>query len=176
MTGRRRGYVIIEMLLVMTALAIILGLCVGLIHCLHRLSRVGTDHLAEATARDRLARQFRQDVRAASRSSLAGADVNPAGRVELHGPGQRVIDYVPGDGWLVRTERDGGQQLRREDYRFPSGAAVRFRTRDEDGARFVILSLRRDAASSIRGPHHESEFEAELGRDARLSRRQGDGS
>src|SRR5262249_8841463 len=158
MTSRRRGYVLVEMLLVMTALVIVLGLCVGLIHSLHRLSRIGADHLAEATARDRLARQFRQDVRAASQSSIAAADPKPAGAIELRGPGDRLVAYVPGDGRVVRTEREAERQIRREEYRFPSGAVARFRTHDEDGARFVTLSVRRDAAPEARGVVRESEF------------------
>jgi hypothetical protein len=175
MTGRRRGYMIVELLLVLTALVIVFGLCVGLIHSLLRLDRAGRDHLAEATTRGRLARQFRQDVRAASRSSLSEGPAPPLGRLELEAPDGRVVVYEPGDGRLLRIERAGDRQVRREEYRFPSRAAAQFRSRREDGASFVILTLRRKGGATS-GPQRESDYEALLGRDARLARRQGGGS
>lgn len=172
MNRRRRGYVILELLLVISSLVVVLGLCVGLIHSLLRLDRVARDHLAETTARDRLARQFRRDVRAASRSSLK-AGAAPAPKLELTGPGGRIVEYAPGDGRVIRSERDGDRQVGREDYRLPSRPVTGFRSLEEDGAPFVVLSLRRKADASTAGRAREAEYQAMLGRDARHARRQG---
>jgi len=67
MKDRRGGYAIIELLIVMTSLVVIFGLCVALIHALLKLDRSSRAHLAEASTRDRFVRQFRSDARARSR-------------------------------------------------------------------------------------------------------------
>src|SRR3954447_8379490 len=61
--GRRpRGITIIETIVLMTAVAAMLGLCVLMLQLLMRLSVDSRARLDGATSLDRLARQFRRDV------------------------------------------------------------------------------------------------------------------
>src|SRR4051794_39123007 len=59
---RRRGITIIETIVLMTAVAAMLGLCVLMLQLLMRLSTDSRARLDGATSLDRLARQFRRDV------------------------------------------------------------------------------------------------------------------
>jgi hypothetical protein len=169
----RRGYVIVELLLVMSALLIIFGICVALMHGLLRLDRVARDHLAESATRDRLARQFRLDVRAASRSKPGSGEATPPDRLELGLPDGRVIDYRVLKGRIVRDEHDGpGDNVSHESYRLPSRAVPRFGARQEGKSLFVTLHLQRESAPGATRSLHDPGCEALLGKDLRFADRQ----
>src|SRR6185312_1016428 len=102
--------------LVISALAVVMGLSVGLIHLLMRLDRVARDHLAQATTRNRLAHRFRLDVRTAARARPGPQGAGRADGLELTGPGGRVVTYGVRDGRLVRAEHDGSRLVRQEAY------------------------------------------------------------
>lgn len=173
MTRPRRGYALIEMILVIGALVVILGLCASLIHLLMRLDRASRDHLAESGIRERLARQLRSDVRAASTAKVGQEQPGAAGPnwLVLHGPGDRVINYVSGGGGIIRTEHDGPRLVRQEAYRLPSKAVPRFAVRAERGSDFVVLELVRKPAQADMGRPRVAEYVALLGREARLAGR-----
>lgn len=159
----------VEMILMVTALTVVLGLCTGLIHVLMRLDRVARSHLAEATTLGRLADRFRLDVRTADRAKAGEAQPN---HLELTGHGGLVVDYLVRDGRILRTEHDGPRLVRQEAYRLPSNATPRFHVREEEGAVFVVLELERRPVLGGDGPLRRAEYLALLGRDARLTRRQ----
>ncbi|WP_406701008.1 hypothetical protein V5E97_19670 [Singulisphaera sp. Ch08] len=169
MRQNRRGYVIVELLLVMSSLVIIFGICVVLMHGLLRLDRTGRNHLAEAASRDRLFRQFRLDVRSASRSKPGRGDATPSDHLELAIPDGRVIDYHVVNGQIVRDEHGkGGQVFHHELYRLPSRALPRFQVRPEESALFVLLQLHREPAlAGTRSP--EPVCEALLSKDLRFA-------
>src|SRR5262249_7667548 len=79
----RRGYSLVEIVLAMGAVAIVLGLCAGLLHVLLRLDRTGRTHLVESATIGRLARQFREDVHASRRAVASAAGDAPAAMLEL---------------------------------------------------------------------------------------------
>jgi hypothetical protein len=164
--------VIVELLLVMSTMLIIFGICVGLMHGLLRLDRVAREHLAESATRDRLARQLRLDVRAASRSKPGTGEATPADRLELELPDGRVIDYRVLRGRIVRDERNGRGDVSHESYRLPSRAVPRFAVRQEGKAVFVILHLERKSAPGDTRSPHDPGCEALLGKDLRFADRQ----
>ena len=129
----RRGYALIEMVLVMTTLVVIFALCVGLIHALLRLDRACRAHLNKAATRDRLARQFRQDARASGQSTPDAKVAAFSDHLEMVRLDGRVVRYQTRANDLVRTERRGDQTIREESYRFPARGPIRFRVHD-DGA------------------------------------------
>src|SRR5689334_610049 len=89
----RRGFSMIEVVLVLGGVSIILGLCAGLLHVMLRLERAGRLHLAETVTVGRLAHQFRQDVHAALRARPAVQDESLAAKLELVLPAARQVDY-----------------------------------------------------------------------------------
>jgi prepilin-type N-terminal cleavage/methylation domain-containing protein len=166
----RRGYTLIEMIVVMSAMAVILGMCVGLIQALLKLDRIGRAHLAEVTARGRLARQFRQDVRAASRAEPVRDRDGRAAALRLDRPDGPSVEYRAGPGRLDRDERpEGDAPARRETFRLRATGAPRFEVRDDGGDAFVGLLVPDWTAFEPAGGPRESRIEALLGRDRRLS-------
>jgi prepilin-type N-terminal cleavage/methylation domain-containing protein len=114
-TGDRRGFSLIEMMVVISAGAVLLGLCVVLIHTLLRLDRTSRARMSEGLAVGGLARDFRDDVRAA-RSARLLSDSARAGRLELFLPDGRTVSYRTRDGELVRLETLDGEPDRIERY------------------------------------------------------------
>ncbi len=167
---RRRGFSLVEMVVVISAMAVILGMCVGLIHALLTLDRIGRAHLAEVAARGRLARQFRQDVRAASRAEPVRDRDGRAAALRLDRPDGPPVEYRAGPGRLDRDERPAGDApVRRETFRLRATGAARFEVRDEQGDTFVGLLVPDGSAFGPAGGPRESRIEALLGRDRRLS-------
>ena len=123
----RRGYTLIEMLTVITVTSVLLGIAAFLLHSLFQWQQTGHERLRQRLAMDRLARQFREDVHAAS--GLTAAEVSAADQKKLPGwrlqlAGSHTIRYwVAGDA-LARGEREGDKPVAREEYALPPGAKV----------------------------------------------------
>ena len=69
----RRGFTLIEMLVVMTVGSVIVGIGVGMLHVLLRTEQTGRDRVHQAGVLARLAEQFRSDVGAAVRQTPGAA-------------------------------------------------------------------------------------------------------
>jgi prepilin-type N-terminal cleavage/methylation domain-containing protein len=167
----RRGFTLVELLVVIGGVAVTLGMCVALLHSLLRLDRAARLHLAETTAVGRLGRQFRQDVHAASRAK------EDASRLELalSAPDERIVEYEVRPGALLRVERKGDQVVRRESYRVHHGGTPRFATeRDqEDLWVSLVLAVDEKMPEPGAGPSRAIRFEARLNNDGRLAVREG---
>jgi hypothetical protein len=167
---RRGGYAMIEMVIVIAAIIVILGMCVGLIHALMRLDRIGRAHLVEVTTRGRLARQFRQDVRAASRAEPVRDRDGRDAALRLDRPDGPSVEYRAGPGRLDRDERPAGDApARRETFRLRATGVPRFEVRDDGGGSFVGLLVPDGTTFGPPDGPRETRIEALLGRDRRLS-------
>jgi type II secretory pathway component PulJ len=165
---RRRGFALIECLVLITVMATLLGLCAGTIHLLLQLDRSGRDASEQAADLARLARDFRADAHAAAR-------VDPPGRsalnVVLSDGGWRTVEYAVRPGDILRTVRDGDEIGRRETYRRPARAPARIElTRDGPGP---ILALVIDRPTGVDPVSSAGEFriEADLGKHQTLNPR-----
>jgi hypothetical protein len=149
----RRGYALVEIVLAIGTVAIVLGLCAGLLHVLLKLDRTGRSHVAETATIGRLARQFRQDVHAA-----ATAKPGPRGEnLELRLPDDHTIVYETHERALTRVDQEGATPRRRETYSLPSCPASGFEVSERDGKVWVRARLRRGL--------HDLAIEAVAGRD-----------
>jgi prepilin-type N-terminal cleavage/methylation domain-containing protein len=167
MRPRRRGFTLIEVVLVVGAVAIVTGLCAGLLRALLRLDRVAKTHALETAAVARLARQFRLDVHAGT-AQPAGTPAEPATKLELALPGDRSILYEARAGGVVRSQRHGAEIERRESYGLPYCRDPGFLVRDENGQ--VWASLQLTQTHDQRGtPGQGLRIEALAGRDRRLA-------
>lgn len=131
---RRRGYTLIEMLVVIAAGSAMMAVAMGLLHLLLQLERGAREEVGQQTALDRLADRFRRDAHAAERfatlevAEAAGVQVpeRPAGT-----PGWQfsldenpTVEYRAGRRELIRTQRAGEDAVAQESYVLPSGATV----------------------------------------------------
>lgn len=153
----RMGYSLIEMVLLMGGITVILVLCAGLLHTLLRLDRSGRDAMTDTATTARLARQFRQDVRA-SRDAKAAED---AGSLELTCPDGPTVTYKRDGGLLRREEREGGEVRRREAYAAARVGPVTFAV---DGP-LVRLTLSRRSGNPHAPARPALGVEATLGKD-----------
>lgn len=168
----RRGFSLIEVVLVIGGVAMILGMSTGLLHLMLRLDRVGRSHYAETATIGRLSRQFRQDVRAASGTKVSDPDEGPLSKLELVLDEGQVVSYETREHGLTRTARQGESVRRREGYALPSCAGPRFIVRKDDDRVWVSLSLPRVAKPRPESLRHVLHVDALMGRDHRWSRAQ----
>jgi type II secretory pathway pseudopilin PulG len=143
--ARRRGFTIIETMVVMTGVATILGICAVTIQLLLRLNSEGQARLNAAGAVERLASQFRADVHACDVAKLATAKAgDAASSLRLDTQRTVIVTYEARDGRVNRHESDSGKMIRRESYTLGRGRAVHFERR-RDGLRWfatIVVSHR----------------------------------
>jgi type II secretory pathway component PulJ len=167
--AKRHGYALVEMVLAIGAVAIVIGLCAGMLHVLLRLDRTARSHLVETTTIGRLARQFRQDVHAAHDANRGATGNGAAAKLELVLSGDRSIIYEMRDGSLLRREHHGNTAGRLETYRLPFCREGVFTMHTQDGKVWVQLRLRRGpesgVASGASGPRQDLAIDARVGRD-----------
>jgi prepilin-type N-terminal cleavage/methylation domain-containing protein len=157
----RRGVTLIEMLVVMTVLAVLLGLCALTIQLLLRVGSDAQSRRSAASALGRLSAQFREDVHACD-----GAEVRHTAGLRLSRDRGVVITYEARDGRVDRVEAIAGQARRHESYDLGRGAAAAFERRDDDGpGRFLALVVSRTTQAGRPDPPRPVEILALAGKD-----------
>ena len=157
----RRGYSLIEMIVVMTIATVIVGLSAAILHLLLRTERNGRQQMHRSAALARLADQFRSDVHAAAHQPVPD-DANPScWTFELKAG--RNVQYRAQAGQIERVETLGGKIERRESYALPPDAAVAIATPDDTKPPVATLMVREP-------PNREIRIAAVLGKDHRFSK------
>jgi prepilin-type N-terminal cleavage/methylation domain-containing protein len=164
----RRGYSLVEMTVVMTVGAILLGIAVTLLGALLQADRSGRAHIERNTTLGRLADRFRRDVHAGRGQPVA--EKNKAGeltwRFDLDGACS--VLYMAGLDEMVRQERVGKTILRQESYALPEDHRATIAVDGSAGSRIVSLTIA-PTESSLR-PGHEIRIDALVGRDHRFAK------
>ena len=161
--NRRRGYSLVEVIVVMATASVLLGLTVTLLYTLFRAERGGRDQVRHYTALGRLAEQFRRDVHAAT-----AADAIENQEWEFSLSDNRTVTYRMEPGRVIRLEQAGEASPRRESFALPPGmtAAVEIDTDAEPTfARLVIVPA---PAGPERPRGRPMQIDAMLGRDHRF--------
>jgi prepilin-type N-terminal cleavage/methylation domain-containing protein len=155
-----RGFTLIEMLVVMTGVSAVLGLCVVTIQLLMRVSTDAQERRGAAAALGRLAEQFREDV-----NGCDDAQLGASGELRL-GDGPRAsVRYAARDGRMERVESTGGQATRHETYALGKGASATFERRDDGPRQFLVLVVSRKARAGHPDPPRPIEILALVGKD-----------
>jgi prepilin-type N-terminal cleavage/methylation domain-containing protein len=167
--GTRAGFTLIEMVLVIGAISIALGLCAGTIHALLKVHRSSREHLTDVTTVGRLALQFRRDARAATGAKTIGDAGGAATGLELTIPDDGTITYRADRDGLIRTERRSDEDGRRDRIFLPRRGTPGFEVADDRGATLAVLVLTRPSGGTRIGEHiRELRIEGDVGRDDRL--------
>jgi prepilin-type N-terminal cleavage/methylation domain-containing protein len=158
----RRGFTLIEMLAVMTCLAVMLGLCAVTIQVLLRTGADAQERRSATAAMGRLAEQFREDVHASDEAMvMASEDLRLA-----RGPRPRVaIAYEVEGGRVDRIESVDDTESRRESYVLGRGRSASFEARDDGPRRFLALVVRREARPGQSDPARPLEVLALIGKN-----------
>ena len=144
----RRGMSLVEVMVLMTAVATMLGICVMVLGLTMRLEADGRASIERAETISRLASRFRSDVHEARTIAMDG-------RVLRLGPsGGKVVEYRPDDARVTRVLVRAGKEDARETYRIPQAAGGRFEVREAEGRSFAALVIdvqpRRDRIDPVR--------------------------
>jgi type II secretory pathway component PulJ len=157
---RPRGFTLIEMLVIMTGVSAVLGLCVVTIQLLMRVSSDAQERRGAAAALGRLAEQFRKDVH-----GWDDAQLRMSAELRL-GDGRRVsVTYTARDGRVERLESTGAQVVRHDAYALGRGGSATFERRDDGPRRFLVLVVIRKARAGRLDPPRPIEVLALVGKD-----------
>ncbi len=163
--SRRRGYSLIEMVVVVGAVTTVLSMCGLVLHAIMRLDRSGRRGFDDAATVGRLAQQFRQDVRSAS-SAEASAASDTKLQLNMKFPDKQTVTYALDGIKLIRTEKqEDGKVLDREGYRVDRIGPVGFETKGS----WVRLKLSRASENGTALPKPPIQVEAKLGKDHAFS-------
>ncbi len=161
----RRGVTLIEVIVLMTGVAAMLGLTVLMLQLLLKLDGDSRARFDRAGMLARLAEQFRRDVHGAAAARLVEEPSRPALlRIEQE-PG-RAIDYqVKGQSKVVRVESFRGKPVRTESYEVAQGGPIELALKQEGGHRFATLIVDRQASRNRTDPSRLFEVLAQVGRN-----------
>jgi hypothetical protein len=167
-SNRRRGYSLIECLVLITVMSLLIGLSAGTIQLLLRLDRAGRTASEEAVALGRLARDFRDDAHQA-------APVDPPGRspdrIVLSLGDSKSVEYAIRPVDVLRTVRSGEKVLRRETYLRPARASARIDVAIDGSGPIASMVFDRPSSDRDISSYHDYRIEAELGKHGRLNPR-----
>jgi len=170
--NRRRGYSLIEILVVITVGSVMLGVAVAMLHTLMQVQEDSREWLRYHTTLGRLGRQFRCDVHAAV--GFQPPEAKPGGDPptpwQLDFKPDRVVRYRVDQRGLIRTEQTGGNLLRREAFWLPDDRAVSIRLQAETRPPIVSLSITSGAGGPGGRRWKPVRIDAVLGRDHRFTK------
>jgi prepilin-type N-terminal cleavage/methylation domain-containing protein len=169
----RRGFTLIELIVVLSLWGAILPLAGGTICLLLRAQTATADSLADGMTLSRFAQTFRADVHAARKARGESLPAKLVEEVVLELDSARTISYTTGAtaGDIVRTARKGDVTERREEFRLV-GTQTRFEVGPEGRTVAALHAPRGFALSGApivpRAP--SMRIEAVVGRDPRIVR------
>jgi Tfp pilus assembly protein FimT len=170
MIRRRTGYALIELLVVMSVTVVMLALAAGMIHLLLKLDRSGRTASEESADLARLARDFRADAHASSKTVQILATVDRMTLLTVDADG-RTVEYLARPNDILRTVREGEKVRHYETYRRPARTSVRFSSDSAGPSSFINLTIDRLADGRDDSFYRDYRIVAELGKDHRLNPR-----
>lgn len=161
----RRGITLIEVVVLMTGVAAMLGLTVLMLQLLLKLDADSRARFDNAGMLARLAEQFRRDVHGAGAARLVEQPSSPA-LLRIGSEPARVIEYqVKGQSKIIRVESIKGKAVRSESYEIARGGPIELALKQEGGRRFATLTVDRQASSNRTDPPRLFEILAQVGRN-----------
>jgi len=137
----RRGYLLTEMLVVISVSSVLAAVAVGLLGTLMRIERAGRRHIEETNGLSRLSKQFRRDVASAEEASIPEENTGGQSEIHLRLAADHVLTYRAEPGVLLRLEEWGQAEAARERFRLPATAEARFDIDDSRSGRLAVLTL-----------------------------------
>jgi type II secretory pathway pseudopilin PulG len=137
----RRGYLLTEMLVVISVSSALAVVAVGLIGTLMRVERAGRRHFEETNGLARLSKQFRRDVAAAEEASVPAENTSRPSEIHLRLAADHTVTYRAEPGALLRFEEWSQTEAARERFRLPATGEARFGIDDGRSGRIVALTL-----------------------------------
>ena len=171
----RRGFSLIEVLVVITVSSALVAAAVGLIHTMLRLQRGDQEQVRAEWALAGLAERFRDDVHAATAlrpiATPPGQPSRPAWLLPL--TSRREVEYRAEEGHLLRLEREGTKLVHREAFWLPRPAVVSIEAAAAGTAKLVRLQIAVPPAVAPDSPWRPVQIDAALALDHRFTSPEG---
>jgi type II secretory pathway pseudopilin PulG len=166
--NRRRsaGYTLIELVATIGLTSAVLTLLAAWLTTTVHNHRRAAEHLQQISSQDRLASQFRQDVRAAREALAIDRPLEPDVRLRLDLGDAKEVTYVALARMVERVERIGDEVVHREQYAVsPKDVHVEVNETQPPALALVIAQ-----SSSAEGGTADLRIEANLGSDRRFAK------
>jgi type II secretory pathway component PulJ len=163
----RRGITLIEVLVLVTGVAVMLGLCAVTIQLLLRLHADSQGRVSSTMVLERLARQLRDDAHASESARLGARDAKSTDdqpSLTLIMKAAHSINYIVREHTVARDETQNGKRIRHESYSLERDRAARFELIDESGHILVALRVTHEPGKSRTEPPKPLEIVASLGK------------
>lgn len=157
----RRGFTLVEMLVVLTIGTVVAGVSIGALHLLMRIERTGRDHVPRARTLMRLAEQFRDDAGMAL-DQTAG---EKQWRFAL--PDDCSVTYRALPGEVRREEHKSGKPVRQESFILPADCEIAIEKQSEGEFNQSILVITEKGKET--SADREMRIIAVLGKDHRFT-------
>lgn len=143
-TAARAGYTLIELLVLTTIGAVMVGVAVSLLTLLLRAAEGGRRDFHQDNVLRTLREQFRRDVHAATQLNTATRPATEDGdrgtwRLDL-GP-EPAVSYRAQPGRILRIRRAEGRVRQRESFRLPEDASAALDVERHAGSRVASLTI-----------------------------------
>jgi prepilin-type N-terminal cleavage/methylation domain-containing protein len=159
----RRAFTLIEMIVVITVGAALMGIAVSLLLVLFRTERIGRAHGGESGSIQQLADQFRRDVHAAADVTVHDKDRQ---RCQFALTPDCSVQYTMAPDGISREEQLLSRNMRRELYALPKDTTLAVDVDRAASPAVVTMTIQPKDAS--RRPGNVLRVEAVLGRDLRF--------
>lgn len=171
---RRRGFSLVEMLVVIVSMSVLLGVAVTTLTLLMRAGQTATSAVTSSLAVSRLAHDFRREVRAASAAEVEPGENGQPARLRLSvAPDRRVI-YWREKTSILRREMSGDEVLRAEKYSVDA-SEVSFTVPESGQVTLAISTSLNDRAPtrgrSVSAVSRRFQIDATVGADRRFQNR-----
>jgi prepilin-type N-terminal cleavage/methylation domain-containing protein len=172
---RRRGFSLIELLVVVAVGSVLTGTGIAVVYALLSAEQAGRELLRTRAALDRLADQFRRDAHAATALTRPAPeeddDLRPAWQLRLDA--NLVVEYRQGRDELLRVEKRDGHIQRRESFALPSGTTASVESVAETRPAIILLRIGPREEGTDRSEGRMMRIEAAMGRDRRFLNSEG---
>jgi len=135
----RRAVSLLELMLAMSACALILTTSAALIHRVMRAQSKTRSFFDVERSSLRLSGYFRRDVHQASEAETEGADLGAEVFLRLRLPHKQTAEYRHVKGSVLRILSEGDKVLSREEFAFPSD--IELAIRQDDSPRMITLTI-----------------------------------
>lgn len=143
---RRAGISLVEMLVVITVAAVMVGLAVTTIHLLLRAEREATSAARYATSVARLAHVFRDDLHFAREVELPAVEPGKPAVLIASADAGRHIRYELDAHLATRIETDGPDDTHRDVFYFPPDSQLWFEREGEGGVLRLAIEIPRSGS------------------------------
>jgi type II secretory pathway pseudopilin PulG len=160
----KRGYSIVELLVVMGMTSVVLTVGLGMVHrVMHEQKAADRDNAMHRVA-ERLSTKLREDVHLANRAELIQPDDEGEQSLVLHQPGETTVTYAVRNHVLQRSSIREGEPAHRDSFPFPDDYRLQFRDVSARRVTFTAFALPQAYLATASGESRGEDYERDVRR------------